>query len=677
MTFRSPFAHGFFRAAACTPRVTVADPAANLEATLALAREASDRGAGLAVFPELGISAYTNDDLFFQDALLDSAEEALRELRRASENLTPILVVGAPLRAQGRVFNCAVVVHRGRFLCVVPKTYIPNYREFYEKRYFASAVDATNDTITLDGVTVPFGTNVLAAISEIAGCVLHVEICEDLWAPVSPSSFAALAGATVLVNLSASNITIAKAEYRRLLCASASGKAIAAYVYSGAGFGESTTDLAWDGHAMIYENGELLAESERFAKSPSLVIADIDLDRLRQDRARTTSFGDCASANRELLRMRTVETSMQIPERELPLERRVPRFPFVPADPVQLDERCAEIYAIQVQGLAKRMQAAKIEKAVIGVSGGVDSAQAAVVTAQAFDLLGLPRSDILAYSMPGFATGETTRENARALMSALGVSAHEIDIRPSALQMLRDIGHPYAHGEHVYDITFENVQAGERTSHLFRLANQHGALVVGTSDLSELALGYTTYGVGDHMSHYAVNSSVPKTLIRFLLSWTSHRAGISEEATRVLQAILDTPISPELVPGKSGEITQAEATVGPYALTDFFLYYISRFGYRPSKVAYMAEEAWRDAARGAWPAAIAESERIAYDLPTIKRWLALFLQRFFATSQYKRSALPNGPKVGSGGSLSPRSDWRAPSDGGAQTWLDELNRDVP
>lgn len=678
-TFGSPFCHGYFRIAVCTPHVTVADPTANAQATAALIERAVEKHAGVAVFPELGLSAYSDDDLFFQDALLDDVERAIDFLCAETAGVRMIAVVGAPLRAEDKLFNCAVVLQAGKILCVVPKTYLPNYREFYEKRHFASARAARQSSIGIGGTHVPFGNDIVIESKGIPGLGLHVEICEDLWVPVPPSCFAAMAGATVLINLSASNVTIGKGDYRRRLAASQSGRSIAAYVYCAAGFGESTTDLAWDGQAMIHENGDLLVEGQRFANAPSLVVADVDLDRLRQDRMRTTSFYDCAEVHRAAVSaMRRVEIDLAPPRVAATLERTVERFPFVPSDPVRLAERCTEAYAIQVQGIAKRLEATGIEKVVIGVSGGVDSAQALIVAAEAFDLLKLPRSGILGFEMPGFATSPCSRENALALMAALGVTSAEIDIRPSASRMLSDIGHPYAKGQIVYDVTFENVQAGERTSHLFRLANLHRALVIGTSDLSELALGYTTYGVGDHMSHYAVNASVPKTLIRHLLAWSAQSAGPGQAVSAVLQKILETPPSPELVPGAHAGLTQqAEETVGPYALQDFFLYYLSRFGYRPSKVAYLAQHAWSDPARGVWPTTIPQAERTSYDLPTIKHWLEVFIRRFFGASQFKRSALPNGPKIGSGGSLSPRADWRAPSDNSVNAWLAELAANVP
>ncbi|MBO0727567.1 MAG: NAD(+) synthase, partial [Blastocatellia bacterium] len=508
-----------------------------------------------------------------------------------------------------------------------------------------------------------------------------VEICEDLWAPIPPSSYAAMAGATVLANLSASNITIGKAEYRRLLCASQSGRCVASYLYSAAGPGESTTDLAWDGHAIIYENNDLLAESDRFSSEEQIIVADIDLERLAQDRMRMTSFNDAAGRYAERARrMRRIGFQFQIPEGEISLTRRVERFPYVPSDPAARDARCFEAYNIQAHGLMKRLQSAGIERVVIGVSGGLDSTQALIVAAKAMDRLGLPRRNILGYTMPGFATSDTTLANARGLMRALGVTASEIDIKPSCLQMLRDIGHPFARGEQVYDVTFENAQAGERTSHLFRLANLHNAMVIGTSDLSELALGWTTYGVGDHMSHYNVNASVPKTLIQHLIRWVIATGQFDRKTNTVLRSILGTEISPELIPddaNQEGPGQSTEEKIGPYELQDFNLYYISRFGFRPSKVAFLGHSAWGDKALGDWPDVLPVEKRNQYDLAAIKKWLEVFLHRFFKTSQFKRSCLPNGPKVGSGGSLSPRSDWRAPSDSEDVVWLDELRRNTP
>lgn len=676
LPFDSLYAHGFVRVAVATPRVAIANPEINAVRTVELALRADRCGALLTLFPELGLSGYSIDDLVQQDALLDEVERAIVDVLAATRELHAIMVIGAPLRSESKLFNCALVIQRGLLLGVVPKAYLPNYREFYEGRHYAAADEALHDRITVAGQRIPFGTDLLFTSAALPDFTLHVEICEDLWVPIPPSSYAALAGATMLANLSASNATIGKAEYRRLLCKSQSARCVAAYAYAASGYGESTTDLAWDGHGLICENGTVLAESARFPTDGQCITADVDLDRLHQERMRLTSFNDCVRAHKGRVEMRRIEVSLQAPTDIIQLRREIPRYPFVPSDAALLDERCEEAYAIQVQGLARRLEAVA-NKVVIGLSGGLDSTQALLVAAKTMDKLGLPRSNILAYSLPGFATTEHSRAAARKLMRYLRVSAGEIDIRASAMQMLRDIGHPYARGETVYDITFENVQAGERASHLFRLANLHGALVVGTSDLSELALGYTTYGVGDQMSHYAVNASVPKTLIRHLVGWIARSGEVDREVSETLENILRSQIAPELIPEFEGKTVFAEDTVGPYELQDFNLYYLSRFGFRPSKVAYLAYHAWSQRGQGTWPSSIPETERREYDLTTIKRWLGAFIQRFFQSSQFKRSALPNGPKVGSGGSLSPRADWRAPSDATADAWLKELRSGVP
>jgi len=680
--FKSIYSHGFIRAAVCIPSLRVADPAFNAERTLALARKASEAHAALALFTELGISAYSNEDLFHQDALLDATKHALSGLLKASETLSPALIVGAPLRFDAKLFNCAVIIYQGRVLGVVPKTYLPNYREFYEKRQFTSGRHAISDEVELFGRRVPFGKALVFQAEGIEDFKFHVEICEDVWTPIPPSTYAALAGATVLANLSASNIIIAKAEYRRNLCASQSAKCIAAYMYSAAGPGESTTDLAWDGHALIYENGDLLAESERFAETEQIITADIDLERLVQDRMRLTSFNDSASDCRERLQsIRRIPFQIEPPKADVSLRRSVARFPYVPNDPRERDQRCYEAYNIQVHSLVKRLASTGTKRLVIGISGGLDSTQALIVAAKAMDRVGLPRKNILGYTMPGFATSQLTLANAHGLMTALGVTCAELDIRPACLQMFRDIGHPFARGEKVYDVTFENVQAGERTSHLFRLANLHQAIVLGTGDLSELALGWMTYGVGDHMSHYNVNVSVSKTLIQYLIRWVVSSRQFDEKTSATLKDILETEISPELVPHADGDSTKpaqkTATTIGPYELQDFNLYFVTRYGFRPSKVAFLALNAWGDKNRGDWPEFLPQDKRVAYDLPTIKKWLEVFLYRFFKTSQFKRSAIPNGPKVGSGGSLSPRGDWRAPSDSEAEAWLNELRENVP
>lgn len=680
--FHSVYAHGFVRAAVCIPHVRVADPNFNLERTSALARRASEMHAAVALFPELGISAYSNEDLFHQDVLLDATEAAIAGLITESTALSPVLLVGAPLRFEGKLFNCALIIYRGQLLGIVPKSFLPNYREFYEKRQFNTGRNAVHREVLFLGKSVPFGNDLIFDASNYDDFSIHVEVCEDVWTPIPPSTYAALAGATVLTNLSASNITIGKAEYRRDLCASQSGKCIAAYLYSAAGPGESTTDLAWDGHAIIYENNELLAEAERFSTDEQIIVADLDLERLAQDRMRQTSFNDAVADHRERVRaIRRVVFEFQVPEGDIPLMRNVERFPYVPSDPSVRHDRCFEAYNIQVHGLLKRLKNTGLERVVIGVSGGLDSTQALIVAAKTTDRLGWPRDRILAYTMPGFATSNITLKNAHGLMRALGVTASEIDIRPSCLQMLRDLGHPFSKGERVYDVTFENVQAGERTSHLFRLANFHNGLVLGTGDLSELALGWTTYGVGDHMSHYNVNASVPKTLIQHLIRWVISAGEFNQETNDVLESILNTEISPELVPHESDDqrepAQRTEQKVGPYDLQDFNLYYITRYGFRPSKVAFLSQHAWEDKARGTWPDGLPVEKHRHYDLPAIKKWLDVFVYRFFKTSQFKRSCLPNGPKVGSGGSLSPRGDWRAPSDAEATIWIDELRRNVP
>ena len=680
--FESIYSHGFIRTAVCIPYLKVADPQYNLERILALSQKASDMHATLALFPELGISAYTNEDLFHQRTLLDATKSALASIVEKSKDLLPIILVGAPLQFEGRLFNCAVVIYRGQILGIVPKSYLPNYREFYEKRQFCAARDALSREVSFLGESIPFGNDIVFEAVNYEGLSLHVEVCEDLWAPIPPSTLGALSGATVIANLSASNITVGKTDYRKLICAAQSAKCIAAYLYSVAGPGESTTDLAWDGCALIYENNDLLAESERFSDKEQIIVADVDLERLLQDRMRTTSFNDSVGDWREkLASFRRVPFQFKIPDGAIPLMRRVERFPYVPANPVLRDERCYEVYNIQVHGLMKRLEAAHVKKVVIGISGGLDSTQALIVCARTMDRLGLPRKNILGFTMPGFATSDTTNQNAHRLMRALGITSTELDIRPSCKQMFQDLGHPYAKGENVYDVTFENVQAGERTSHLFRLANFHHAIVVGTGDLSELALGWATYGVGDQMSHYNVNGSVPKTLIQYLIRWISRTDQCDAKTASILESILETEISPELVPDSNGETDRpgqlTESKIGPYELQDFNLYYITRFGFRPSKVAFLCHHAWRDKTKGAWPDLLPDAKRNDYDLKAIKKWLEIFLYRFFKISQFKRSALPNGPKVGSGGSLSPRGDWRAPSDAEATVWLDELRQSIP
>ncbi|WP_395671449.1 NAD(+) synthase [Phenylobacterium sp.] len=677
--FYSIHAQGFVRVAACTPRVATGDPAFNAAETLALAREGHARDCDLMLFPELGLSAYAIDDLLLQDALLRRVDGELARLVEASRNLAPVLVVGAPVAHTARLYNCAVVIHRGRVLGVVPKSFLPNYREFYEKRWFAPGYGITGLEVRIAGQTAPFGTDLIFEADDLADFVFAAEICEDVWAPTPPSTAAALAGALILCNLSASNIVVGKADERELLCASQSSRCQAAYLYAAAGPGESTTDLAFDGQATVHELGVRLAATDRFPTGPQMAVTDIDVERLRLERMRSPTFNDAAvAAGRPEGQFRRIRFAHKPSFRDVGFERTVDRFPFVPDDPARLDKDCYEAFNIQVQGLVRRLQHTKSQHLVIGVSGGLDSTHALIVAAKAFDLLGKPRADILGFTLPGFATSEGTKSNAWRLMRALGVTAEEIDIRPAATQLLKDMGHPFAAGEPVYDVTFENVQAGLRTDYLFRLANQRKGIVLGTGDLSELALGWCTYGVGDHMSHYNVNGSVAKTLIQHLIRWVAETGQFDAEASETLLSVLGTEISPELVPADaSGAIQSTQARIGPYELQDFNLYYITRYGLRPSKVAFLAWQAWRDVGHGAWPAHFPDDARNAYDLAAIKRWLEVFLFRFFELSQFKRSALPNGPKVVSGGNLSPRGDWRAPSDGTARLWLEELAANVP
>jgi NAD+ synthase (glutamine-hydrolysing) len=678
--FNSCYAHGFARVAACTIPVAIADPATNAATVLAEVRGCHDEGVAVAVFPELCLSGYAIDDLVMQDALLDGVVEAIGTIVEASNELRPVIVVGAPLQKGNRIFNCAVVIHRGEVLGVAPKSFLPTYREFYESRHFAAGADQYGESIVLGDTEVPFGRDLIFRATDVPGLALFVEICEDMWVPIPPSSYAALAGATVLANISGSPITVARAEDRRLLVRSASARCLSAYLYAAAGEGESSTDLSWDGQTMVYECGDLLGESERFPEGARRTVVDVDLDRIRQDRLRQGTFDDnrvstsSTTGGRETGEFDEIEFALDPPSGDIGLRRKVDRFPFVPDDPERLALDCYESYNIQVSGLEQRMRSIGQPKVVIGVSGGLDSTHALIVAAKAMDRLGRPRSDILAFTMPGFATTEYTKNNATRLAKSLGVSFEELDIRPAATQMLDDLGHPYSGGQEIYDVTFENVQAGLRTDYLFRIANHRGGIVLGTGDLSELALGWCTYGVGDQMSHYAVNTGVPKTLIQHLIRWVVSSNQFEGEVNDVLIEIVEQEITPELIPTKAGETPQStEATIGPYSLQDFTLFHVLRYGFRPSKIAFLAEHAWSDAAAGEWPPGFPEGRRVSYDLPAIRHWLEVFVSRFFS-SQFKRSAIPNGPKVSAGGSLSPRGDWRMPSDATGRAWLADLAR---
>jgi NAD+ synthase (glutamine-hydrolysing) len=658
--FGSLYAHGFVRVAAVAPVVAPADPAANAEAILQFWREADAEKAAILLTPELSLSGYAIDDLLLQEPLLDAVEAAIARLKAESEKLFPILIVGAPLRSNGAIYNCAVVMHRGRILGIVPKSYLPNYREFYEKRHFGVASDSTSRAIELGGRHIEFTAQQIFRANGFGNFSFCVEICEDFWAPIPPSTYAAMAGANIILNLSASNIVIGKSEDRAVLCDSQSRRAIAAYVFAAAGRGESTTDVAWDGQVIAYEMGEKIAEGERFAREPKLVIADIDVSRIAQERIRNGTFRDAAAdfAAGAYAEWEEARFNFDAPAEELPLQRKIDRLPFVPDDLSKRDRDCYEAYNIQVSGLAKRIESTNTKRVVIGVSGGIDSTHALIVIARAFDLLGLPRKNIVGVTMPGFATSDATKSNAWALMNALGIDAREVSIEPLAQRMLEDLNHPAARGEKVYDVAYENVQAGLRTDYLFRLANKEGGFVVGTGDLSELALGWCTYGVGDHMSHYNVNGGAPKTLIQYLIRWVADSKLFDAKTSQTLIKVLEGEISPELIPGDAPQSTQA--VVGPYELQDFNLFYLTRYGLKPSKILFLAWNAWRE----------------KYDYATLKKWLNVFLKRFFA-NQYKRSAVPNGPKIVSGGALSPRGDWRMPSDASAATWLSELKDNTP
>ncbi|MCS7088698.1 MAG: NAD(+) synthase [Thermoflexales bacterium] len=641
--FSAP-ALGFVRVAAVAPELRVADVDFNQRAIRTAMEQARERGCALALFPELCLTGYTCGDLFRQFALLNAAQEALLLLAEATRELDIAAVVGLPLAVEGRLFNCAALLGEGRVLGIVPKTYLPNYAEFYEQRHFTSALRAPTDCVRVGDLDVPFGNALIFRDATHPGCVLGIEICEDLWVVEPPSGRLALGGATVLLNLSASPAKLGQAAYRRDLVRQQSARCLAAYVYSGAGPGESSSDLVFDGHALIAENGQLLAESQRFVFETHMVIADVDVQKIAHERALNVSFAQAAPP-------RVTSIEIRLPESKLhgALLRPVPARPFVPSDPAARAQHCREVFAIQSTGLARRLRHTGVQRVTLGISGGLDSTLALLVTARAFDMLNLPREGILAVTMPGFGTTERTYHNALALMRALGVSVREIPIRNAVLQHFADIGHD----PNVHDVTFENAQARERTQILMDLANQIGGLVIGTGDLSELALGWATYN-GDHMSMYHVNAGVPKTLVRYLVEWSADEV-FSGETARVLRDILATPITPELLPPKDNQLQQkTEEVIGPYVLHDFFLFQHVRNGFPPHKVFFLARHAFAD----------------EFDAETILKWLGVFYERFFS-QQFKRNAMPDGPKVGSV-ALSPRGDWRMPSDAHATLWRTAL-----
>lgn len=637
--------YGFVRVGAAIPLLRVADCPYNVEQTARLLREAADAQVQVVGFPEMGLTGYTCGDLFHQKSLIDAAETGLARLLEETSDLTPLALVGMPLRVENRLMNVAVAIQQGRILAVIPKTWLPNYNEFYEKRWFTSARDVLAEEVSICGQRVPFGTDVLLCNGEV--CV-GVEICEDLWMPVPPSSHQALNGANLLFNLSASNELVAKNTYRRQLVAQQSSRCLAAYIYVSAGFGESTTDVVFAGNADIVENGTVLAESIRFSLSPQLIKADIDVERLNNDRLRHTGFTAARLAQqRGYRRVPFALTALKTEH----IQRTFSKTPFVPEGRA-LAERCEEIVSIQVHGLAKRLTHTGFPQVVLGISGGLDSTLALLLAVKTMDTLPRPRTSVVGITMPGFGTTGRTYGNALKLMHALGVTVREINIVDAVHQHFKDIGHdPSCH-----DVTYENAQARERTQILMDVANQVNGLVLGTGDLSELALGWATYN-GDHMSMYGINAGVPKTLVRFLVSWMAETQ-VDAATAEVLRDVLDTPVSPELLPlnhlGKNEQHT--EDLVGPYVLHDFFLYHMLRFGFSPSKIAWMAERTFEG----------------QFDRKTIVSWLKVFYRRFFS-QQFKRSCLPDGPKVGSV-SLSPRGDWRMPSDAMASLWLYELDQ---
>ena len=677
--FRSLYQQGFARVATCTVPVTLADPLQNVAKVLEVVSKCEEEGVILCIFQELVLTGYSLEDLFHQESLLNAVKLALKNLAAATEKYRSLVVVGAPLVYRDALYNCAVIVHRGRILGIVPKTYLPGYREFYEPRYFASGETIRGQNLYLGGENVPFGVDLLFEAHDIPGFCLGVELCEDIWVPIPPSAIMAMAGATVLANLSASNSTIGKAETRSMLCCSHSARCIAAYLYAAAGEGESSTDLAWDGQTAIFENGQLLAQSDPFPTGSQALIADIDITLLRQERLRRGVFNACAKKERveENQTWRRIGVHIDPCQEDLGLRRPLSRFPFMATRRDRLEAECSEAFSIQVSALKQRLVTCGARSMVIGVSGGLDSTLALLVAVRTADVLGWSRQAVLGYTMPGFGTTETTKTNATALMEELGVSANVLDICSTAEVMLREMRHPFALGKAVYDITFENVQAGLRTDFLFRLANYHNGIVIGTGDLSELALGWCTYGVGDQMSHYSVNAGLPKTFIQSLVRWCSAGDYFTQPVRERLKNVLQTEISPELLPVGENGSQRTEDIIGPYALHDFTLYYVLRYGFSPTRIAFMAEQAWHDVHKGEWCYGFPLHERRAYTLAEIRHWLKIFLQRFFTNSQFKRSALPNAPKVMSAGSLSPRGDWRVPSDSQARLWLEDLENHVP
>ncbi len=643
--------YGFFRVGAAVPELKVADCGFNTKEILNVIEQAKKKNIRALVFPELCISSYTCGDLFLQKTLIDACEKSVFDIAKHTSDTDMYIILGLPVEMDCRTFNCAAVLYKGKILALIPKTYIPNYGEFYEKRWFASANEAVSKEITFCGQTVPVGAKILFRDKNKPEFTFGVELCEDLWCPVPPSSYHALNGASVIFNLSASNELAAKNEYRRKLVSQQSASAICGYVYASAGMGESTQDIVFSGHALICENGSVLCENKRFFYNSQFICADIDVEKIYNDRKKNTSFTDLIKPeiNTEY---RYIDIDITQWNEET-LERSIKRMPFVPDNDSMLLERCEDIFNIQVAGLVKRILHTGTKSLVIGISGGLDSTLALLVAVKACDYLGIERKTVLGVTMPGFGTTDRTYNNAINLMKSLGISTKEISIKESAILHFKEIEHDL----NKHDITYENTQARERTQILMDLANKNNGLVVGTGDLSELALGWATYN-GDHMSMYGVNAGVPKTLVRVLVKYVAQNSQLDENSKNILFDVLDTPVSPELLPpDENGEINQkTEDIVGPYELHDFFLYYVVRFGFSPKKIEFLAQKAFDG----------------VYDKETILKWLKNFYRRFFS-QQFKRSCLPDGPKVGTI-NLSPRGDWRMPSDAVNTVWMDELEK---
>lgn len=694
MTFSSPYAHGFARVAAITIPSHPGEPDRNVPEIAAAARKAARQGACIAVFPEMSISGYTLDDLVFSECLLASVEKGIERLAKATSDCAQLIVVGAPLRIAGQIYDCAVFLARGKVVALTPKVFLSS--EAYEKRYFTSGAHLPADTRweapQIPGASeAPIGSGIIN-VEDVTGLAVGTEVGSDGTAARSLALSLALQGASVIANPAAYPATLGSDDQQQLLAAATSRRGICAYLHAGSGNGESSSDAAWEGRTFIYQDGSKLAETEPFPSETQIALADIDLTALANRRRRESGFADAGVGQPDKpweVKIRLgvgaagaatafdpwanhlCSEQPEVEERGVELVPRPARFPFLPSDQEGIDRACRQAFQIQVYGLQKRLQAVGNPKMVLGVSGGLDSTQALLVCTQVAARLGLDKSQILAYTLPGFATSEGTKSHAYRLCESLGIKCEEIDIRPAARQMLADMGHPFAEGAAQYDVTFENVQAGLRTDYLFRIANHRGGLVIGTGDLSEAALGWCTYGVGDHISHYSVNPGIPKTMLQHMIRWVCRQNLFGDACTQVLKDILAQEISPELIPGGGEKLQSTQDTIGPYELHEFFLYHLL-LGREPRDIAYLAHQAWSDKHKGAWPADLPEADRHQYDLETILRWLREFLRRFF-TSQFKRTCVPGGPGITSGFGLSPRSDLRMPSDISGEIWIKQVD----